>query len=281
MTGTECTSSDFNAIACMCCPVSMPVYDAATGTCKTCEEIDATKPYYNSDTKMCEICPEPTPFWNSETKVCECPVSFGAIQGMGEGTQVCWPYCEEQEIGLIMFIDRSSSTGDTGYAEYINSALASITVPDIYKVAAFLDRGEKQYTANQILSYDFYTNEQIQTTVQKYTLRSEPSGTTFYGGLKYVLDTICTGNERFLMVMWTDGSLIYDNNGLVGQIKTKCPNSKFYYVAPLNNISNADRWFNIKTLATNANEAAAYTSFLQEAIKQEGCVPRPEEEARE
>ena len=158
----SCSSSDFmGEINCDCCPDDKPVWNKASGElaqCVSCADVDATKPYYNSDTKMCEICPEPTPFWNSETKVCECPVSFGAIQGMGDGTQVCWPYCEEQEIGLIMFIDRSSSTRDTGYENYINSALASITVPDIYKVAAFLDRGEGQYTANQILSYDFYTN---------------------------------------------------------------------------------------------------------------------------
>ena len=277
MTQGDCSISDFNADVCLCCPASIPVYDSTSGTCKTCADIDDTKPYYNSDTKTCEVCPEPTPFWNNTTKVCECPISYGAIHGLGDGTRACWPYCEKQDVGLLLFVDRSSSTKGT-YEKYINSALASITVPDVYKVAAFLDHGAGQNTkVTTILPYDFYTNEQIQSVVQSYSLRGTPAGTSFVGALTYVRDYVCTGEERFLMVMWTDADLTGNNNALIGAIKTKCPNSKFYYVSPSNNMSNANRWFNIKKLASDEEEAEAYATFLQDEIKQEGCVPRPEE----
>ena len=56
MTQGDCSISDFNADVCLCCPASIPVYDSTSGTCKTCADIDDTKPYYNSDTKTCEEC---------------------------------------------------------------------------------------------------------------------------------------------------------------------------------------------------------------------------------
>ena len=279
ITQDDCYDSDFMGTdICVCCPSETPVYDSISGMCNTCADINTSKPYYNSDTHTCEVCPEPTPSWNADLKQCECPISFGAIHGLGDGTQACWPYCEKQDVGLLLFIDRSGSTKGT-YESYISSALASITVPDIYKVAAFLDHGGGQNTkVTTILPYDFYTNEQIQAVVQNYTLRTVPDGTSFTGPLTYVRDHICTGEERFLMVMWTDANATFARpTNLVQEIKNKCPNSKLYYVSPSNNVTNANRWFNIKTLASDEAEAAAYATFLQDEIKQEGCVPRPEE----
>ena len=51
----DCPTSDFTGMNdCKCCPAETPKWDGLE--CRTCADVDATKPYYNPDTKACEEC---------------------------------------------------------------------------------------------------------------------------------------------------------------------------------------------------------------------------------
>ena len=258
MTGTECTSSDFNAAACMCCPAETPVYDAATGTCKTCEEMH--------------------PEW----------AESGATYDTA--TKQCWPYCGEQNVGLVMLVDRSGSTSNNCkvtrtladgtkqklYCEdLITEALQSLEIPKKMKTALYLHNTSTSGALNNPLPYGNHDETAINDAIINYTLTSG-SVTTFKQALNDIATNICPTGDKLIIMMWTDGELDYTETPLKN-MKNVCTNAKFYYVGPSSSTYSKyrDGYYAIKSLPED------YVDSLNDHMKQEGCVPRPEKEARE
>ena len=77
VTEESCQTSDVNIIDCTCCPDKTPIWDEVA--CKTCAEIDPSKPYYNLDKKTCEECLKNADCKNeqicSDDKTCICELT--------------------------------------------------------------------------------------------------------------------------------------------------------------------------------------------------------------
>ena len=293
MTGTECTLSDFNATQCMCCPAETPVYDAATGTCKTCEEMH--------------------PEW-AET---------GTAYDIT--TKQCWPYCGKEEFGVVMLVDRSGSTAENGIGtktrDEITAALKALNIPSNMNVAYYqehvcqssensifnritvssCDEGDADCTTalrpNKILSYGVHSRASINAAIENDSLYVLPSNilclwqngvqvcqagnTSFYGPL-IELDQICSNSDgdikqKFIMIMWTDGviSCVDGMMEKINNIKTNCPGSKFYFVGrpgAVNKLSSVtDTQFDLVS-KEESDYPIDYVKILNADIEQNGCI---------
>ena len=255
MTGTECTSSDFNATQCMCCPAEAPVYDEVSGTCKTCAEMH--------------------PEW------AESGTAYDIT------TKQCWPYCKEQNVGLVMLVDRSGSTDDqckttriltdgtkqTLYCEdLITEALQSLEIPEKMKTAMYLHNTSLANALNNPLPYGNNDKVAIHNAITNYTL-TDGTVTTFKQALNDITNNICPTGDKLIVIMWTDGVLGSTETPLKN-MKAACANAKFYYIGPSDKYDN-DGYYAIKSLPET------YANHLNDYMKQEGCVPKPEDKTAE
>ncbi len=82
------------------------------------------------------------------------------------------------------------------------------------------------------------------------------------------MNTVCTGKEKLLMMMWTDGYLAGSPLAYVSAILSKCPGSKFYYVGlstnPFSSVSSLS--YNIKDLPIT------YADTLVQEIYENACI---------
>ena len=85
---------------CISCPDDKPLFENkeckacpagslfTNGTCKTCYEIDSSKPMFNVEAKACEACPSDQPYVNPVTKNCE-SIPDGKFLHNGELVDKC------------------------------------------------------------------------------------------------------------------------------------------------------------------------------------------------
>ena len=78
LTKENCPNSDFTSENdCNCCPADTPKWDGLE--CRTCADVDRTKPYYNPTTHTCEECLEDSHCENEQTcsadKQCVCEMT--------------------------------------------------------------------------------------------------------------------------------------------------------------------------------------------------------------
>ena len=247
--------------------------------CKTNEECRLKNPSEENCTKNGACCEDPLMTWNASE--CVCPEDYG----VSETTQgkICLPYCE-QEVGIVLLIDRSASTirdpieadNNNKYEAKINRALTALTIPEKLKTAVYLDDGTSEEIVRNPLPYGTYSAETIKNTIRTYQIRYLPGGTEFTPALKDIQSHICTGQEKLLIIMWTDAALDTaiginsQDTEILRQIKNNdCPGSKFYFIAPRNAFSSiTDSFFSIDDLPES------YAGILNEVIQQEGCVER-------
>ena len=250
MTGTECTSSDFNATQCMCCPAETPVYDAATGTCKTCEEMH--------------------PEW------AESGTAYDIT------TKQCWPYCGKEEFGVVMLVDRSGSTKATcsikrtledgttqtlHCCDLITEALESLVIPENMKLAMYLNSGSvSDGDVYRVLSYGYHGADAVKNAIPQW-VKMTGNYTTFEPALEDITENICPTGDNLIVMMWTDGELT-STDAAIKKMKEACKNVKFYYIGPSENTFKAyyAGYYAIKSLPDT------YASHLNGAVRKEGCI---------
>ena len=266
------------------CVNPRPICDTEAATCigcvgdDECQKANMNKPVCDMGTGAC--CDDLLMTWNGSE--CVCPEDYKKSE-TSSGKAVCLPYCE-QEVGVVLLIDRSASTirdpidadSNNKYEAKINRALNALTIPEKLKIAVYLDDGTSEEIVRNPLSYGTYSAETIKNTIHNYQVRLVPAGTTFTPALKDIQSNICTGQEKLLIVMWTDAALDTaiginsQDTEILRRIKNnECPGSKFYLIGPSNFFSSiTDAFFSIDSLPES------YTGILNEVIQQEGCVKR-------
>ena len=258
LTQADCTVTDFNMIDCICCPTDKPVYDKTSGMCKTCDEMH--------------------PEW-AET---------GSTYDMA--THQCWPYCKEQNVGLVMLVDRSGSTKTIytatssdgnkqklSYAEGITQALQALKIPKKIKTVMYLNNNTTTQAIKKELEYGYNNQDAIDNAINYLDLGgSYISGniTTFKQALVDIKNNICPTGDKLIIMMWADGELSQTKTPLEDMMAS-CTNAKFYYVGPTDKYSIRNGYYSIKSLPSD------YSNSLNEHMRQEGCVPRPEDEVVE
>lgn len=264
------------------CPIDSPLWYEEESTCVGCiTNADCSTDYYchtNDNIYQCRPCPDGMSRLDGEEK-CHCPEDMAEVM-QGNGIPMCLPYCEPDHIqpGVILFIDRSQSTHDNGLYKSIDNALNLLKLPTKLVAAVYYDVGDTNTTVANPLPFASHTYSKISYyfSYKNRGFRSTPWGTTFYTAIKHLRENVCDG-RKLIMLMWTDASTLgksAQSGDTIRLIKTECPNSKFYFIAPsgknttLQNV--ADKFFNIKNLPTD------YSEVLNNELKSELCVERSE-----
>ncbi len=268
------------------CPLTKPNWNGTTCIACTGGQV------WDSETESC-VCPTDKPYWidsmcveciknehctNNTKPMCisnvctPCPSGTGLI--IENGDKTCKPYCiDEDKTGLILLIDRSESTKKNGRAEAIDATLQALNIPENIETAVYYNRS----SGYKALSYGQHALDELEHyfSAENRGYDSISNGTTFYYPFSDISDNVCTGNEKFNMMLWTDAYNLKSETSTITEIKeikNMCVGSKLYVISPETDSyeSVVDKHFDVNELPNDE-----YTNLLNSEIDKDYCISSP------
>ncbi len=262
------------------CANPRPICDEEAATCvrcnnsEECAEINANTPICETNSGAC--CDDPLMTWNGSE--CACPADYG----VSETTQgkICLPYCEKNNIGIILMTDTSGSMTLQMF-ENANKAKEELHIPEdipsaVYWCAACYDANCLKNTpsgpVNEHLSYGKHSVSEIRAALQtNVSDRLKVTG-DFGGSIYKIIDYCSTIKEKLIIIVWWDNQKPADTGNDIPafkKLKEKCPETVIYNVSPnAKSFASADKSFDLNDITTE------YTEVLNQFIQKEGCVER-------
>ena len=192
----------------------------------------------------------------------------------------CLPYCEENNIGIILMTDTSGSMTLQMF-ENANKAKEALHIPEdipsaVYWCAACYDahclKNTPSGPVNEHLSYGKHSVSEIRAALQtNVSDRLKVTG-DFGGSIYKIMDYCSTIKEKLIIIVWWDNQKPADTGNDIpafSKLKEKCPETVIYNVSPnAKSFASADRSFDLNDITTE------YVEILNQAIRQEGCIER-------